>query len=212
MVDAGARPARPGLLDRSVAKAECAIHGSRLREPTRREVAARRHEPEPTPCVGVRGEPDERCRAGRGFQHRTYPAARVLAAEPAVASKSWCFAGCQPGQIVLAAVGNDHLAGRVIDRLDLVVDRSPAEALRHEHGHSRQNIAGTGPRHPRRGGSTERPARRDPDRLAEPKLGHMAVEGASVEPVVRNEILQGKGRAERAGERFARVHVVLERP
>ena len=126
---------------------------------------------------------DERRRPGRRLQHGADAAVRVLAAEPAVAAEPRPLAGRQPGQVVLAAVGDDDLAGRVVDRLDLVVDRGAAEPLRGEHRDRGEDVAGARPRHAGGRRPSQRPAGRDPDRVAEPELGHMAVERAGVQPV-----------------------------
>ena len=124
----------------------------------------------------------------------------------------WPLAVRQPGQVVLAGVRDDDLARRVVDRLDLVIDGRPAEPLRRQHRDGRDDVAGARERPSAGREPPEPPARRDPDRLAEPELRHVAVERPAVQPVGIDHGLERERRPQRPIERLGLGDVCLDGP
>ena len=113
---------------------------------------------------------------------------------------------------MLAGVRDDDLARGVVDRLDLVVDGRPAESLRGQHRDRRDDVAGAGERPSAGREPAEPPARRDPDRLAEPELRHVAVERPAVQPVGVDHRLERERRTQRPIERLGLDDVGLDGP
>ena len=85
-------------------------------------------------------------------------------------------------------------SGRVVDGFDLVVDGRAAQPLGRQHRDRGHDVAGAGERSSGGGQPTERPARRDADRLAEAELVDVAVERPAVEAVVVDDAPRARAR------------------
>ena len=139
------------------------------------------------------------------------PQCGIPTTEPAVRAEPGSRAWRQPGQVVLAGVGDDDLAGRVVDGLDLVVDGGAAESLGRQHRDRRHDVAGAGERPAGARQPAEGPARRDADRLAETELRNVAVERAAVQAVRIDDRLERERRPQGAVE-VVGEWLLLERP
>src|SRR5581483_9446288 len=199
VVGAGAAPARPRVdavaveAKRGVRRADGGPAGAGELAASDDVAVARRR-------VELR-EADERRRAGRRGEAGARAAARV-GVVPEVSLQPRALA-CER-QVVLARARDDELARLVVERLELVILRGPAEQLQRQHRDGGDDVARASPRDAARGLPAEREARRDADLLAEADLRNVAVERTRVEPIAVDELVERARGAQRARE-----HVTL---